>query len=41
MPPVVRIDYVWHTRHFIATRAWVGGRTGSDHLPVIAELAWR
>jgi len=41
MRPLVRIDYIWHTRHFTATRAWVGARTGSDHLPVIAELEWK
>lgn len=37
-PPVVRIDYIWHTDHFRATRAWVGGDAGSDHLPVLAAL---
>jgi vancomycin resistance protein VanJ len=36
--PLVRIDYIWHTEHFCATRAWVGPDAGSDHLPVLAEL---
>lgn len=38
--PLVRIDYIWHTPHFRTIRAWVGGDAGSDHLPVLAELAW-
>jgi vancomycin resistance protein VanJ len=39
--PLVRIDYIWHTGHFQAIKAWVGPYTGADHLPVLAELAWR
>jgi vancomycin resistance protein VanJ len=38
--PLVRIDYVWYTDDFRATRAWVGPDAGSDHLPVLAELVW-
>jgi endonuclease/exonuclease/phosphatase family metal-dependent hydrolase len=38
--PVFRLDYVWHSRHLRATRAWVGADAGSDHLPVHAELVW-
>jgi vancomycin resistance protein VanJ len=38
--PVVRVDYVWYTPQFHATRALVGPDAGSDHLPVLAELAW-
>jgi endonuclease/exonuclease/phosphatase family metal-dependent hydrolase len=38
--PVVRVDYVWYTSEFYATRAWVGPDAGSDHLPVLAELVW-
>ena len=38
--PVVRVDYVWYTSQFQATRAWVGPDAGSDHLPVLAELEW-
>ena len=37
--PMVRIDYIWYTEHLRATRAWVGADAGSDHLPVLAELA--
>ncbi len=40
LPPLIRIDFVWHTAHFQAVRAWVGPGVGSDHLPVLAELAW-
>lgn len=39
--PIVRIDYIWHTGEFAVEKAWVGGPTGSDHLPVIAELVWK
>ena len=38
---LVRIDYVWHSAHFRAVAAWVGPDVGSDHLPVLARLAWR
>lgn len=38
LPPMVRVDYVWHTPHFRAVACWTGGNAGSDHLPVLAEL---
>ncbi len=38
--PLLRIDFIWHTRHFRAKHAWVGTDYGSDHLPIFAELAW-
>jgi vancomycin resistance protein VanJ len=37
----VRIDYIWHSAHFRAIHAWVGPDAGSDHLPVLARLAWQ
>ncbi len=39
-PPLVRIDYIWHTTHLHTTRAWVGEDAGSDHLPILADLVW-
>jgi endonuclease/exonuclease/phosphatase (EEP) superfamily protein YafD len=36
----MRIDHILYTDHFVAQRAWVGPNAGSDHLPVLAELAW-
>jgi vancomycin resistance protein VanJ len=36
--PLLRIDYIWVTGDIGVSRAWVGERTGSDHLPVQAEL---
>ena len=36
----MRIDYVWHGAALRAERALVGPDLGSDHLPVVAELAW-
>jgi endonuclease/exonuclease/phosphatase (EEP) superfamily protein YafD len=38
LPPLLRVDYVWHTAHFRATDSWIGHHAGSDHLPVLAEL---
>lgn len=38
IPPLMRIDYIWHSEHFRAIHAWVGPRLGSDHLPVLAVL---
>ncbi len=39
--PLMRIDYVFHSAELVATRAVVGPDGGSDHLPVVAELAFR
>ena len=36
--PLMRIDFIWHTDNFQAVSAWVGPKTVSDHLPVIADL---
>lgn len=38
LPPVLRVDYVWHTPHFTTLSSWTGPHAGSDHLPVIARL---
>lgn len=38
---LVRVDYVWYSDHFHAIESWVGPHAGSDHLPVLARLAWR
>lgn len=40
-PAVARIDYVWHSSHFTAARAFVGSANRSDHAPVIADLRLR
>ncbi|HUX85359.1 MAG TPA: endonuclease/exonuclease/phosphatase family protein [Chloroflexota bacterium] len=39
--PVLRIDYVWHSSHLRSLWARVGVDAGSDHLPVIVDLAWQ
>lgn len=40
--PLIRIDYVWHSQHFVPLSAIVGDDPGtSDHLPVTAELDLR
>ena len=41
VPPLVRIDYIWLTDGLAPVGAWVGGHAGSDHLPVIADVAWQ
>lgn len=38
IPPLVRIDYIWHSDDFYATYAEQGPRLESDHIPLIAEL---
>jgi endonuclease/exonuclease/phosphatase family metal-dependent hydrolase len=40
LPPMIRIDYIWHSDGLRTIRAWQGEETGSDHLPVMAELAF-
>jgi endonuclease/exonuclease/phosphatase (EEP) superfamily protein YafD len=39
--PMVRVDYIWYTEPLLCQKAWVGEDTGSDHLPVLAEMALR
>jgi vancomycin resistance protein VanJ len=41
LPLLIRIDFIWHTHHLRANRAWVGTDYGSDHLPIFAELTLR
>ncbi len=36
--PLMRLDYIWHNAQWQPLSAWLGGSTGSDHLPVIARL---
>jgi vancomycin resistance protein VanJ len=36
--PLWRIDYIWHTTDFKVLAVRLGPFTGSDHLPVVAEL---
>jgi endonuclease/exonuclease/phosphatase (EEP) superfamily protein YafD len=38
LPPLVRIDYIWHTPDVEAIGCRTGPDGGSDHLPVLAEL---
>jgi len=39
LPPLIRIDYIWHSDSLRTIRAWQGAETGSDHLPLLADLA--
>jgi len=36
--PMLRVDYIWYTQPLHCLESWVGEDTGSDHLPVLAEL---
>jgi endonuclease/exonuclease/phosphatase (EEP) superfamily protein YafD len=38
IPPLIRIDYIWHSDHFRALEASQGPELGSDHLPLLATL---
>jgi vancomycin resistance protein VanJ len=38
---VARPDYIWYSDELRALTAFVGADGGSDHLPVVAHLAWR
>jgi vancomycin resistance protein VanJ len=40
LPPMFRIDYVWHTKHLRSLDCWVGRDAGSDHMPVMAVMAF-
>lgn len=37
-PPLVRIDYLWHSPGISTQAIWQGPRVGSDHLPLIADF---
>ncbi len=39
IPPIIRIDYIWHSAGLQAINAWKGDFVGSDHLPMFADLA--
>lgn len=41
LPPLVRLDYVWHTQDMTALRFHRGRDAHSDHLPLIVDLIWR
>lgn len=38
LPPLLRLDYVWHSIHFEAQNAKLEKALGSDHFPVVATL---
>jgi vancomycin resistance protein VanJ len=38
VPPLIRIDYIWHSDQFTAIDARQGPPLGSDHLAVVATL---
>jgi endonuclease/exonuclease/phosphatase family metal-dependent hydrolase len=36
--PIIRIDYIWVSRHFKVLRCYALHSSASDHLPIIAEI---
>lgn len=38
IPPLVRIDYIWHSDGLRTVNAWQGPAVGSDHLPIVADM---
>lgn len=36
--PLLRVDYIWYTEPLHCLESWVGEDTGSDHLPVLADM---
>jgi vancomycin resistance protein VanJ len=38
LPPVIRIDYIWHSDHFRAVEVQQGPPLGSDHLALLTTL---
>jgi endonuclease/exonuclease/phosphatase family metal-dependent hydrolase len=41
LPRMVRIDYIWASRHFVPVASWVGPALGSDHLSLFSEVVLR
>lgn len=41
IPPLLRIDYVWHSADLRALATEIGPDLGSDHLPVVATLVFQ
>lgn len=38
IPPLLRVDYIWHSSGFRTIEARLGSKIGSDHLPLYATL---
>lgn len=38
IPPLLRIDYIWHSEHFRSLDSFVGTELGSDHFPLVSVL---
>lgn len=38
LPPLIRMDYIFHSPELTTVQAWMGESVGSDHLPVLADL---
>ncbi|WP_199245858.1 endonuclease/exonuclease/phosphatase family protein [[Phormidium] sp. ETS-05] len=36
--PLVRVDYIWHSHHWVSAKTEVLPTTGSDHLPLVTQL---
>jgi endonuclease/exonuclease/phosphatase (EEP) superfamily protein YafD len=38
VPPLLRVDYIWHSEHFRTVETRQGPELGSDHLPLYAKF---
>jgi endonuclease/exonuclease/phosphatase (EEP) superfamily protein YafD len=39
--PGIRIDHVMLSRELTCSRSYVGGNSGSDHRPIVADIGWK
>ena len=39
VPPLIRIDYLWHSDDFVTVTSEQGAYLGSDHLPLVSKFA--
>jgi endonuclease/exonuclease/phosphatase family metal-dependent hydrolase len=38
LPRLLRLDYIWVSRHFVPLQTWRGPVTDSDHLPLLSRV---
>lgn len=39
LPPLLRIDYIWHSDDFVSVQSEQGPFLGSDHLPLLSDIS--
>lgn len=38
LPPLLRLDYIWHNAEIVAHEVHIGPQLGSDHLPLVGQM---